>query len=79
MPQIGNMMDCVWEEEEGDRTNMQHEPGDKCRGGGDSTSPSTWLVVVVTVVAGRGTALRPPHWFHSPGPVSARSSEQEHV
>ena len=27
------MMDCVWEEEEGDRTNMQHEPGDKCRGG----------------------------------------------
>ena len=25
-------MDCVWEE--GDRTNMQHEPGDKCRGRG---------------------------------------------
>ena len=56
----------------------------QCVGGETPPPPSTWLlVVVVTVVAGRGSALRPsrrpPRWFHSPGPVSARSSEQEHV
>ena len=70
------------------RTNIQHERGTSavCGGGETPPPPSTWLlvvVVVVTVVAGRGSALRPsrrpPRWFHSPGPVSARSSEQEHV